>query len=294
VDDTAWLGSCLCVGIACLGAYVILDCGAIAPDRPALAGDPAHALVVVAIVLFRIALSEQPTGAIALMTVAGHYQRPDARTLRLVTLGTALDLARSWRPWRYAACDRRCSRRGLIVVASLMDADSTSLTRPHDIVVSQALIAIATAMFLGPRSCSGCCRCPGRLSQHRELLAMFSAAQNMGSCSGRPGSAPTSPISSACTSRGWSSRSASPIPRSVVRAAQASAAQAGIVLDPQLRAALGVASLAQQVAREAWALAYGDLFRRVAVVAALTFVGWRCTGACSGGASARRHCSLLP
>jgi hypothetical protein len=34
-----------------------------------------------------------------------------------------------------------------------------------------------------------------------------------------------------------------------------------------------VASLAQQVAREGWVLAYEDLFRRVAVVAALTFMG---------------------
>jgi hypothetical protein len=61
-------------------------------------------------------------------------------------------------------------------------------------------------------------------------------------------------------------------PQVVARAGRAAAAHAGVVVDPLVQRALGVASLAQQAAREAWVLAYADLFRRVALVAALTCV----------------------
>jgi hypothetical protein len=161
----------------------------------------------------------------------------------------------------------------LIVVASLMDADATSLTRPHDIIVSQTLIAIATALFIGASFVLGLLPVfQDGLRNIVSFLAMFSGAQNMGSLLG-PAWLGTYV---ADQQRVHIARLVEAVsladPQVVVRAAQASAAQAGVILDPQLRAALGVASLAQQVAREAWVLAYGDLFRRVAVVAALTFV----------------------
>jgi MFS family permease len=70
--DTPWLGSYLCLGIACLGAYVVLD---LWRDRPLIdlrwLATPPMRWFVVAIVLFRIGLSEQPTGAIGLMNVLG-------------------------------------------------------------------------------------------------------------------------------------------------------------------------------------------------------------------------------
>jgi MFS family permease len=89
--DTPWLGTCLCLGIACLGAYAILD---LWRDRPLidlrwLAGPPMPWLLV-AIVLFRIGLSEQPTGAIGLMNVLGLSNDQMRVLFGWVTLGTAL------------------------------------------------------------------------------------------------------------------------------------------------------------------------------------------------------------
>jgi len=185
--DTPWLGTCLCLGIAFLGAYVILD---LARDHPLkdlrwLTTPTMHWLVI-AIVLFRIALSEQLSGAIALMNALGITNDQMHVLFGWVTLWTVLGFvavvgAVALRSVRSALV----VSLALVVTASLMDADATSLTRPDDILVSQSLIAFATAVFLGSTFVLGLL--PVVQDGFRNVvsfLAMFSAAQNLGSLLG--------------------------------------------------------------------------------------------------------------
>jgi hypothetical protein len=270
--DTPWLGWWLCAGIACLGAYVIVDLLRQQPlvDLRWLA-NPAMRWFIPGVVLFRIALSEQPSGALALMNILGFTNEQMEVLFAWVTFGIATGfvlvvvalMARSLRAALLASLV-------LIVVASLMDADSSSLTHPHNIVLSQTLIGMATAMFLGSTFVLGIV--PVVLDGQRNIvsfLGMFVGAQYMGSLLGSA-LLGTYVYEQQQLHVGRLVQSISfADPQAVLRAAQGAAAQAGVVADPLLRGALGVASLAQRVAREAWVLAYGDLFRWIAVAAAV-------------------------
>jgi MFS family permease len=272
--DTPWLGACLAAAIVCLGAFVFVELNRARPliDLRWVA-NPTMRRFVPAVLLFRIALSEQPTGAVGLMNVLGFTNDQLHVLFGWVIVGTALGFA--------AAVVALVTRRirlsllaalALVVLASLLDADATSLTRAHDIVLSQGLIAAATAMFLAASLVLGLM--PVIQDGMRNLvsfLAMFSGAQNMGSLLG-----------SAWLGTYVSDRQKLHLvhlaetlsldrPLVASRAAQGAALQAGVIVDPAQRAAAGVAALGQQAAREAWVLAYDDLFRRVALVAALTF-----------------------
>lgn len=273
--DTAWLGTCLAGGIACIGAYVMLD---LWRDKPLIdlrwLASPAFRWCAISIIVFRIGLSEQPTGAVGLMNVLGINNDQMRVLFGWVTFGIALGFAvvvvgialRSLRSVLLASL-------ALVVVASLLDANATSLTRPHDIVVSQLLIAVATAMFLGSTFVLGLLPVvQDGLRNIVSFLAMFSGSQNLGSLIGAAWLGTyVADQQHVHVARLVESISLAD-PQVALRATHAAAAQAGVVVDPLLRGTLGVGSLAQQVAREAWVLAYGDLFRRVAFVAALTFV----------------------
>jgi len=225
-------------------------------------------------VLFRIGLSEQPGGALAFMNVLGFTNEQMEVLFAWVTFGIAAGfvlvvVAVALQSMRAALL----ASLVLIVVASLMDADSSSLTHPHNIVLSQTLIGIATAMFLGSTFVLGIL--PVVLDGQRNIvsfLGMFVGAQYMGSLLG-------SAVVGTYVYEQQQLHVARLVqsitfadPQAVVRAAQAAAAQAGVIADPLLRGALGRSSLAQRVAREAWVLAYGDLFRWIAVAAGLAFV----------------------
>jgi hypothetical protein len=273
--DTVWLGPVFCAGIVSLGAYVVLD---LWRDRPLInlrwLASRTMRWFLPSVLAFRIVLSEQPTGAIGMMAVLGVTNEQMHALFGWVTFGIVAGFAivivglalRSLRPVLLASL-------ALVVVASLMDAGSTSLTRPHDIAVSQTLIAVATAMFLGASFVLGLL--PVVQDGQRNIvsfLALLIGAQYMGSL-----------IGSAWLGTYVSEQQQVHVARLVqsitfadpqvaLRAAQGAAAHAGVVVDPSARRALGTSTLAQQVAREAWVLAYDDLFRRVALVAALTFV----------------------
>jgi hypothetical protein len=168
------------------------------------------------VLAFRIVLSEQPTGAIGMMAVLGVTNEQMHALFGWVTFGIVAGFAivivglalRSLRPVLLASL-------ALVVVASLMDAGSTSLTRPHDIAVSQTLIAVATAMFLGASFVLGLL--PVVQDGQRNIvsfLALLIGAQIHG-LADRLGVARhlRERRSSRSTSHAWCSRSPSPIRR---------------------------------------------------------------------------------
>jgi hypothetical protein len=227
-----------------------------------------------AVLLFRIVLSEQPTGAITLMNTLGFNNDQMHPLFGWVALGTAVGfllslLALPTRSFRIPALTALV----LIFAAALLDGDSSSLTRPNDLYFSQTLLAIGTAMFLSSSLLLGFI--PVIMDGMKNIvsfLAVFSASQQLGSL-----------IGSAWLSTFLADRQKlhyaqllEPLiladPQAAARIAQGAAAYAGVVNDPVQRGALGVASLAQQATRESFVLAYNDLFQFVALLSAGTFV----------------------
>jgi hypothetical protein len=274
--DTAWIGWCLVAGIACLAVFALVELRREHPlvDLRWIAGTPMWRFAL-GVLLFRIVLSEQPVGAVSFLNIFGLNNDQMHGLFGWVVAGTALGFAISVAAW--ALRSLRLSLLAalvLVFVAALIDARSTSLTRVPQLIVTQTLIAIATAMFLAASLVLGLL--PILQSGGKNVvsfLAMFSGAQNMGSLLG------SAWLGTFVDERQklYLSHLAGTLtltdPPTAARVAQGAAAYAGTIGDTMERGALGVTALAGSAAREAWVLAYDDLFLRIALIAAITFVG---------------------
>lgn len=272
--DTPWLGMCLAAGFASLGMYVLIE---LRRPRPLLdlrwLCRPQTLRFVLAVLLFRIVLSEQPVGAITLMNTLGFNNDQMHGLFAWVACGTAVGfglslLALPSRSFRVPALVALV----LIFSAALLDADATSLTRPVDLYLSQALIATGTAMFLTSALLIGFIPViQDGMKNLVSFLAVFSGSQMLGSLIG---SAWLSTFLADKQKLYYAHLIESMTladPLVAARVAQGSAAYAQHVADPLQRGALGVAALAGQATRESFVLAYNDLFHLVAVLSAVTF-----------------------
>ncbi|NBB66198.1 MFS transporter [Pseudomonas sp. ODNR1LW] len=224
-----------------------------------------------AILLIRITLSEQTSGAVGFLTVVG--LGPDQlHGLFLVILlamiaGTAvsaltLDMTRLNLPIAVAL--------GLIAVGAYMDSDATVLTRPAQIYVSQALVAFASALFVGPALLIGV----GKVLQQGarniiSFIVMFSVLQNLGGLAGSALIGTIQVVREKFHSNQLAADITSLDPQVVLRLRQLSGAYSSTITDPALLNAEGAALLTRQVTQQANVLAYNDVFLIIAAIAGL-------------------------
>jgi hypothetical protein len=158
---------------------------------------------------------------------------------------------------------------GLLLVGALMDSNATSLTRPEQMYVSQALIAAAGVLFLPPAMAAGL-----TLALQRgptfilNFIVVFLTTQSLG---GVIGSALVGTfitwrtrfhVQALAEHITWTD------PLVTQRIAQLSGAYNRVITDKTLLNAEGIALLGQQVTREATVLAYNDAFLAIALLAA--------------------------
>lgn len=162
----------------------------------------------------------------------------------------------------------------LIAAGSFMDTHSTSLTRPHDMFLSQFMIAIACGMFLGPMMLLGFMQVfKGGKHYIISFAILFSLTQNMGGVIGQA----IFGTYQLMREREYSALIVSEInPTDLLvahRLQQQSSALAPLITDPVLRQAQGTAQLAQVVRREANVRAYNDVYLLAAAIAS-AFLIW--------------------
>lgn len=224
-----------------------------------------------AILLIRMVLSEQTSGAVGFLTVVG--LGPDQLMglfgviLVAMIAGTAvsaftLNMEKLNKPIAIAL--------GLIAIGAFMDSHSTLLTRPAQLYVSQALIAFASAMFIGPALMLGVVKVLTQGKQNLiSFIVMFSVLQNVG---GLAGSALTGSLQ-IIREKFHSNQLAADItamdPQVVLRLRQLSGAYSSTITDPALLNAEGAALLSRQVTQQANVLAYNDVFLIISVLAAI-------------------------
>jgi hypothetical protein len=222
----------------------------------------------------RIFLAEQNFGSIALFTTLGLVPEQLVRFYLLVTVASVAGLAASivrlnpqdlLRPIVTSAL--------LIAIGAWMDSNSTSVTRPVNLYVSQSLIAFASLYFVGPLMMTGMLRALPKGPSHLvSFTAVFSISQTLG---GLGGSALLGSLQVA-RERLHSNELVQDIlftdPQAVARVTALSGAYARVLTDPVLRQAEGMVLLGQQVAREANVLAYNDVFRMIAWLATVGFL----------------------
>jgi hypothetical protein len=156
---------------------------------------------------------------------------------------------------------------GFLTIGAFMDSQATNLTRPEEMYVSQALIAMAGTLFLPPAMAAGMMSALKKGPNYiLSFIVVFLATQSLG---GALGSAILGTFIT------WREKfhSAALVehitltnPLVAQRISQLAGAYGRILTDKSLLNAEGLALLGQQATREAYVLAYNDAFLLIAVL----------------------------
>ncbi len=292
--DTPWLGACLALAIACMALYAIVDLNRASPllDLRWLT-HPYMLRFVLAVLLFRIVLSEQTVGVVGLMSALGQSNTQMQMLFVLVSIGLMAGFVLA----AFLAVKRGAPLLSVLAVALVlcaawMDSHATSASRPEQFYLSQTLLAVGLGLFFSASLLQGF----GPVMQDggRQLvsfLAAFSAAHFLGSLIG-------SAWVSTWVARRQSFHYAALIehleigdPQVALRLAQLAGSVTRFVSEPAARAQQGLVLFHQQITRESIVLAYNDLFASTAALAAVMLL-WLTVLAVRG--LSRQSTALVP
>lgn len=270
--EAAWLGWALIGAITLLTAAFLVEHNRTNPliNIRWLTGSDMLRLFG-AILLIRVVLSEQTSGAVGFLAVVG--LGPDqlrglfAVILIAMIAGTAvsaftLNMEKLNKPIAISL--------GLIAIGAFIDSHSTVMTRPAQLYLSQAMIAFASAMFIGPALMQGIAKVITQGKQNLiSFIVMFSVLQNVGGLAGSALTGSLQVIREKFHSNQLAADLTAMDPQVVLRLRQLSGAYASTISDPAIRNAEGAALLSRQVTQQANVLAYNDVFLTISVLAAM-------------------------
>lgn len=271
--DTRWLGIVLAVAIPLLAAAFLIETHRANPlvhfEWIGTWGIVRFAAVAL---VMRLALAEQTYGAVGLLTLGG-LNNDQLRLLFVVVavamfmgiITAALTLSERRLPWQVLVAAL------IIAGGAWIDSDATNLTRPEQLILSQAMIGFGTTLFVGPALLYGFLRMIQRGGDHLvSFVVMFSITQNVG---GLMGSALLGTLQTIWARNAINVLAADMLagdPQPAARIAGGAASLAGALVDPAQRLSQGAGLLGQAMAREAAIIAFTDTFRLVALLALAT------------------------
>jgi MFS family permease len=272
--NAAWIGWALIAAIPMLGAALYIEHHRVNPllnTRWLGSADIVRFTIVT--IMARIVLSEQTYAAVGLLTLLGQNNDQLIPFFTIIFLCSAagvvlsavtLDVNRLTHPIMLAI--------GLVAIAAFVDSHSTSLTRAPQLYVTQGMIAFGATYFLGPALLFGMTRALQAGSGHIiSFIALFGMINSIGGLAGTALLGTYQVIREKANSAGLVQGIDVTDPIVAQRLQAGGAAVSRVVGDPALRTAEGGAILSQTATREANVLAFDDVFRLIAVLAALTF-----------------------
>ncbi|MCL6306817.1 MFS transporter [Pseudomonas syringae] len=226
-----------------------------------------------AVILFRVVLSEQSVGAVGFLQ-ALNMGSQQLHTLYLVMLlGSVSGLAVSALTINPAHLIKPLLiSLAMMAIGAWMDSHSTNLTRQSNMYLSQFLLAFGGTFFLGPTLVLGI---SGVLANPRNMVSfsvLFGITQNIG---GLIGSAALGTFQ-VVREKFHSSHVVEHL--SLIdllvqaRLQSYSASYSSVIADPSLRNSQGIRAMATAATREANVLAYNDVFMLIALIAVLTMI----------------------
>ncbi|MGU3455629.1 MFS transporter [Brevundimonas sp. M1A4_2e] len=270
--EAAWIGWALVGAILLLTAAALIEYNRTNPliDLKWLAGRDLVRLLL-AILLVRIVLSEQTTGAVGFLQQMGLVPQQMQGLFLVMLVATAagtlvsaftLNPMKLWKPISIALV--------MIAVGAFIDTHATVLTRPTQLYFSQALLAFAAAFFIGPTMILGFGQVlQGGGKNMVSFIVLFSIGQNVG---GLMGSALVGTIQT-LREKFHSSQLSESIglgdPETVLRLQQLGGAYAHVIGDAAQRQGAALRLLQQQVSQQAQVLAYNDVFLLISGAAAI-------------------------
>jgi MFS family permease len=272
--STPWLGAALAAAILLISAAMVVEHCRANPllNTRWMMGRNIVRFAIVA-TLLRILIGEQTYGSVGLLRVVGMGSDQIMTLNSIIVASSIAGLAAGiyllrWRDfmWPLAAS------AGLIAIGAFMDAHATNVTRPAGLYVSQALIAFAALLFMGPMVMVGIARALSRGPSHIvSFSALFGVTQTIGGLIGAAGLSTMQVLRQKYHANVLAEALTAVHPQVTARIQALGGAYVHVLDDPVLRQAHGIASLGQQVTSEANILAYNDVFLLMAVIAAAVF-----------------------
>ncbi|MGL4285304.1 MAG: MFS transporter [Phreatobacter sp.] len=268
--EAPWLGVLLAVGIAALALLAAVELNRANPivDLRWLASREMLAFTG-ALMLFRVLLSEQSVGAVGLFNTLGLQNDQMIPLFWVAAVATVAGYAFTSlvvQPARVRML--HLAALTLIAAAAWMDAQATSLTRPEQFYLSQAMMAFAGAIFLAPSMVAGLVKALQRGPTYiLSFLAVFLGSQTIGGLLGSAILGTFVTIREKFHSNILSGALTLTDPVVAQRVQTYGSVYSKVLQDGALRDAQGVAALGRLATQEANVLAYNDLFLLVFAMA---------------------------
>lgn len=268
--EAPWIGACLAVAAVSVAMAAAIELNREQPliDLRWLTS-PEMLHMTGVLLVFRIVLSEQTSGAFGLFQALGllnEQSRGLLIAIMLASVAGGLTCGYLLKPGREPLLHGIAL--ALIGAGAFMDAHATSLTRPGDMYLSQALIAFGGALFLPPALLMGLGKA---LQQGPALLTSFIViflfTQSIGGLMGSALFSTFIVLREKFHSSHLSEHVTLADPVMVDRIRMLSSAYRRVLTDGQLRDAEGMVALSRQATREATVLAYNDAFLLISVLA---------------------------
>ncbi|AKF45241.1 MFS transporter [Pseudomonas fragariae (ex Marin et al. 2024)] len=226
-----------------------------------------------AVILFRVVLSEQSIGAVGFLQ-ALNMGSQQLHTLYLVMLlGSVSGLAVSALTINPAHLIKPLLiSLAMMAVGAWMDSHSTNLTRQSNMYLSQFLLAFGGTFFLGPTLVLGI---SGVLANPRNMVSfsvLFGITQNIGGLIGSAALGTFQVVREKFHSSHIVEHLTLIDPLVQARLQSYSASYSSVLADPSLRNSQGIRAMATAATREANVLAYNDVFMLIALIAVLTMI----------------------
>ena len=274
--EAPWIGVCLAIAVMCIACAAAIELNR---DTPLIniqwLTSPEIVHFAITLLVFRIVLSEQTSGAVGMFQMLG-LLNDQSRLLYIIILTASVigglvcgAVLKVERVSLIHAAALVC-----IIAGAFMDSHATNLTRPGNMYASQALIAFGGALFLPPAMLLGLSKALKRGPTFlTSFITIFQFTQNLGGLIGSASFGTFVTFREKFHSNHLVEHVTQSNPLIADHIRQLSSAYGRILTDSQFLAAEGVARLAQRMTREANILAYNDAFLAVSVIAFIALAG---------------------
>lgn len=226
-----------------------------------------------AVILFRVVLSEQSVGAVGFLQTLNMGSEQLHSLYMVMLLGSIAGLAVSaWTINPQHLIKPLLISLAMIAAGAWMDSGSTNLTRQSNMYLSQFLLAFGGTFFLGPTLVMGISSVIANPRNMVSFSVLFGITQNLGGLIGAAVFGTFQIVREKFHSSVLVEHLTLINPQVQARLQSTSASYASAIADPSARTNLGIRSIASMATREANILAYNDVFMLIALVAVLTMI----------------------
>ncbi|AJE46122.1 hypothetical protein [Celeribacter indicus] len=273
--ERGWMGVVLATGVATLAIAAVIELNR---EHPLLdirwLMSPAILHFAGTLLLFRLVLSEQTAGAGGLFRALGLLNEQTQGLWFVVLAVTILGgviCAIFLKPGRVA--EFHVVALLLLIGGSLLDARSTVLTGPGDMYLSQAMIALASALFLPPALLTGLMSALAKGPNYiLTFIIVFLTTQKIGGLIGSAVFSTFVTVRQSVHTQHLHEALSVTDPLVTERISTYAGALSGTITDAGILNAEAAAQLATDLGRRAAVMAYDDAFLSVAAVSGVALV----------------------